>query len=176
MGSFLKPFGMQPFRMKPLWMTLLLTSGGNLFGSDVYRCKVPGSPTQFSQFPCSPLPLNSTDTVSPAASPEVFQERLNPGAAQVIEIPALSGRELQTLEQAERRAAREQQALQASRLRAAGALRRQRAMRADRCRAARQGLQQLADRKRKGYTLNDARKLADRELALKKEASLSCRI
>ena len=71
---------------------------------------------------------------------------------------------------------REQQTLRASRLRNAGALRRQRAMRADRCRAARQSLQQLADRKRKGYTLKDARKLAESELALKKEAGVSCRI
>ncbi len=167
---------MKSFCMKILWMSLLLVSGGNLFGADVYRCKVPGSPTQFSQFPCSQPPRNGTETVPPAGSLEAFQQRLNPGAAQVVEIPALSSRELQTLKQAERRAAREQQALRASRLRNAGALRRQRAMRADRCRAARQGLQQLADRKRKGYTLNDARKLAERELELKKEASASCRI
>jgi hypothetical protein len=175
MSSFLKPFCTRPFPMKPWWMSLLLVSGSNLFGADVYRCKVPGSPPQFSQFPCSPLPRNGTDTAPPAASLEAFQERLNPGPAQVVEIPALSSRELQTLKQAERRAAREQQALRASRLRNAGALRRQRAMRTDRCRAARQGLQQLADRKRKGYTLNDARTLAERELALKKEASVSCR-
>ena len=176
MRSFLKPFCIKTFCTKICWMSLLLVSGGNLFGADVYRCKVPGSPTQFSQFPCTPLPRNGTDTVPPAASLEAFQERLNPGTAQVVEIPALSSGELRALKQAERRAAREQQALRASRLRNAGALRRQRAMRADRCRAARQDLQQLADRKRKGYTLNDAQRLAERELALKKEASVSCRI
>ena len=162
--------------LKPLCMSLLLVSGGNLFGADVYRCKVPGSPTQFSQFPCSPPPRGGTDAVSPAASLDVLQERLNPGAAQVVEIPALSSRELRRLKQAARRAAREQQTLRASRLRNAGALRRQRATRADRCRATRQSLQQLADRKRKGYTLKDARKLAASELALKKEAGVSCRI
>lgn len=163
-------------------MSLLLMTGGAVFGADIYRCKAPGSPPQFSQFPCSPVPRNHTDTVSAEVSslaslepsPKLVQERFSPGELQVVEIPALSSRERQSLKQAERRAARRQKNLRAMRLRNAGALQRQRAMRADRCRTARQGLQQLADRKRKGYTLSDAQRMAESELALKKEASVSC--
>jgi len=86
----------------------------------------------------------------------------------------LSSRERRSLKQAQRKAARRQKNLRAMRARNAGLLQRQRAMRAERCRTARQGLQQLADRKRKGYTLSDAQRLEENEHALKEEASVSC--
>lgn len=162
------------FFLQPLFTSLLLMSGGKIFGLDIYRCTVPGSPPQFSQFPCSPVQRNRTDTVSPEASPRLVQERFSPGELQVVEIPALSSGERRSLEQAQRRAAGRQNNLRAMRARNAGALQRRRAMRADRCRTARQGLQQLADRKRKGYTLSDAQRLEQNERALKEEARVSC--
>jgi len=162
------------FFLQLLFMSLLLMCGDKIFGLEIYRCKVPGSPPQFSQFPCSPPGGIRKNTASPEVSPEVFQERLNPGRVQVVETPALSSHELRNIKQAEHRAARRQKNLRAMRARSAAALQRQRAKRADRCQAARQGLQQLADRKRKGYTLSDARQLEERELGLKEEASVSC--
>lgn len=162
------------FLLQPLFVSLLLMSGSKIFGLDIYRCTAPGSPPQFSQFPCSPAQRNLTDTVSPEAPPRLVQEQFSPGELQVVEIPALNSRERWSLKQAQRKAARRQKNLRAMRARNAGLLQRQRAMRAERCRTARQGLQQLADRKRKGYTLSDAQRLEENEHALKEEASVSC--
>ncbi len=162
------------FFLQALFTSLLLISGGKTFGLDIYRCTVPGSPPQFSQFPCLQAQGSRTVTVSPEASSKFVQERFRPGELQVVEIPALSSGEQRRLKQAQRKAARRQKNLRAKRARNAAALHRQRAMRTDRCRKARQGLQQLADRKRKGYTLSDAQRLEENEQALKEEASVSC--
>jgi hypothetical protein len=168
--------------LQPLTLILLLMNGSRVLSGEVYRCRAPGLPTQFSQFPCtSPQPTDArviapaaSFDVSPQASPKVVQDQLTVEDVQSLTIPALSSHERRRLKQAQQRTASKHRSVQRSRARNAGALRRQRALRAERCQTARQRLRDLAMRKRKGYSLGDVGRLTAEELALKNEADETC--
>lgn len=129
----------------------------------IYRCDAPGGPVLFSQFPCA----DSSDPES-----EVRIEKLQ--ALPTISIPPLAETERRRLDalERERRAAAAQSARAAQRQ--AEVLRQRREQQQLRCVAARVARAALADQRRKGYALADARALDRREAELEAELRSQC--
>ena len=143
----------------PWFFTCALLSASAAASGSVYRCQAGSEPVLFSQFRC----------------PDGAVEQLvEPTATSIVEIPGLSPDEQKAVAELERTllARRREHRQQRKRQQRNAAAMRAEARR--QCNAALQGLKQLREHKRHGYSAADSNRLGEREASLQNLRKENC--
>ncbi len=122
----------------------------------VYRCDDPGGTPRFSQFPCG----NGS---------RVVVDRLD-----TVHMPALSDAERELLDELQRQQDAERKARARAQAQMARSAQAERKQRRRRCDAARKQRAALAQKRRKGYGIEEARELDRRSQELAAELKQNC--